>query len=95
MRRIGSILGTLTVAGALAVAVPCSAFAANGFLVVNGVRIDNPKGCIEIPTLSTVFNLTDIPVKVHNVPGCAGGFVQLIPPGQAVQVPGTHSLFMG
>ncbi|MEU3824958.1 hypothetical protein AB0F36_06490 [Streptomyces sp. NPDC029080] len=95
MRRIGSTLTTFAAAGVLTLAVPSSANAANGFVVIGGVVHTNPSGCIEIPTLASVFNVTDIPVKVHNVPGCLGGVVQIIPPGLAVQVPGTHSLFLG
>ncbi|MEU1401197.1 hypothetical protein ABZ471_02320 [Streptomyces sp. NPDC005728] len=95
MRCISSTLATLAAAGVLALAVPGSAFAANGALVINGVFHQNPRGCFEIPRLSTVFNVADIPALVHNVPGCAGGVVQIIPPGLAVQVPGTHSIFMG
>lgn len=98
MRRIRSTLatlGTLGAAGMLALAVPGSAFAANGFLVIDGIRFDKPKGCFEIPHLSVVFNVSDVPALVHNVPGCAGGFVQIIPPGLAAQVPGTHSVFVG
>ncbi|GGW18059.1 hypothetical protein GCM10018980_53750 [Streptomyces capoamus] len=95
MRHIGSTLTALGAAGLLALAVPSSALAANGFLVIDGVRHDSPQGCFEVTHLSTVFNVTDIPALVHNVPGCAGTFVQVIPPGLAVQVPGTHSVFMG
>ncbi|GAA3118587.1 hypothetical protein GCM10010521_02760 [Streptomyces rameus] len=95
MRRISSALAPLAAAGVLALAVPGSACAANGFIVIDGVVHTSPSGCIEIPKLSSVFNVTDIPVKVHNVPGCVGGIVQIIPPGLAVQVPGTHSLFLG
>ncbi|MEU1461687.1 hypothetical protein ABZ467_13520 [Streptomyces sp. NPDC005727] len=95
MRRIGSTLTTLAAAGVLALAVPGSAFAANGFLAIDGVRHDDPRGCFEIARLSTVLNFTDTPALVHNVPGCAGGVVQVIPPGLAVQVPGTHSIFIG
>lgn len=95
MRHIGSTLTALGAAGLLALAVPSSAWAANGFLVIDGVRHDSPQGCFEVTHLSTVFNVTDIPALVHNVPGCAGTFVQVIPPGLAVQVPGTHSVFMG
>ncbi|MEU0966382.1 hypothetical protein ABZ357_13545 [Streptomyces sp. NPDC005917] len=95
MRRIGSTLATLAAAGVLALAVPGSAFAANGFLAIDGVRHNDPRGCFEIAQLSTVLNFTDTPALVHNVPGCASGFVQVIPPGLAVQVPGTHSIFIG
>lgn len=94
MRRIGSTLATLTAAGMLALAVPGSAFAANGFLKINGVVHTNPSGCFEIRQLSTVLNFADMPALVHNVPGCAGGVVQVIPTGLAVQVPGTHSIFI-
>ncbi|MGW0283825.1 hypothetical protein ACWDXT_12000 [Streptomyces sp. NPDC003236] len=95
MRRIGSTLTTFATAGVLALTVPGSAFAANGFLAIDGVRHHDPRGCFEIAKLSTVFNFTDTPALVHNVPGCAGGFVSVIPPGLAVQVPGTHSIYLG
>ncbi|MBL1085001.1 hypothetical protein JK359_24015 [Streptomyces actinomycinicus] len=95
MRGIRPTFVTLAAAGVLALAVPGSALAANGTLVINGVPIARPKGCIEIPQLSTVFNVTDTLALVHNVPGCAGGIVRIIPPGLAEQVPGTHSIFMG
>lgn len=95
MRRIGSTLATLGAAGVLASALSGSAFGANGFLVIDGFRYADPRGCYEIPRLSTIVNLADIPALVHNVPACEGGVVQIIPPGLAVQVPGTHSIFMG
>ncbi|MBL1108874.1 hypothetical protein JK361_30545 [Streptomyces sp. 5-8] len=95
MRHISSTLATLAAAGVLALAVPGSAYATNGFLVIDGIVHTRPSGCIEIPQLSSVFNVTDVPALVHNVPGCAGGVVQIIPPGLAVQVPGTHSIFLG
>ncbi|MFG2608010.1 hypothetical protein ACGFT2_31355 [Streptomyces sp. NPDC048514] len=94
MRRISSTLAILSAAGLLTVAVTGSAFGANGSLVINGVPHAAPKGCFEIPALSTVFNLTDVPALVHNVPGCAGGFIHIINPGLAEQVPGTHSIFI-
>ncbi|GAA3107682.1 hypothetical protein [Streptomyces echinatus] len=95
MRRIGSTFSTLAATGVIALAVPGSACATNGFIVIDGVVHTHPSGCIEIPHLSSVFNVTDIPALVHNVPGCAGGVVQIIPPGLAAQVPGTHSVFLG
>lgn len=95
MRRTISTLATLAAAGGLVLAVPGSAFGANGFLAIDGVRHDDPRGCFEVTHLSTVFNFTDTPALVHNVPGCAGGPVQVIPPGLAVQIPGTHSIFIG
>ncbi|GGW32752.1 hypothetical protein GCM10010503_05810 [Streptomyces lucensis JCM 4490] len=95
MRRIGSTLATLAAAGLLALAVPGSALAANGFLEIGGAVYPEPSGCFEVPRLATVFNMTDIPVLIHNVPGCGGGIVQVLPPGLAVQVPGTHSVSVG
>ncbi|MFF8729323.1 hypothetical protein ACF073_22900 [Streptomyces sp. NPDC015171] len=94
MRRIGSTLATLAAAGLLTLAVPGSAYAANGYLEINGVVHDHPKGCYEVLQLSTVFNFTDIPALVHNVPGCQSDFVQIIPPGLAAEVPGTHSILI-
>ncbi|MEV7320637.1 hypothetical protein [Streptomyces sp. NPDC093970] len=95
MRLIGSTLTTLAAAGMLAFAVPGSAFAANGFLEIDGVHHYAPRGCFEIPRLATVVNFTDEPVFIHNVPGCAGQVIRVVPPGLALQVPGTHSIAVG
>ncbi|MET8770486.1 hypothetical protein [Streptomyces sp. NPDC004658] len=94
MRRICSTLTIFGAAGMLAVTVPGSAFATNGFLRIGGVVHDHPLGCYEVVQLSTVLNFTDVPVRVHNVPGCQGNVVQIIPPGLATQVPGTHSILV-
>jgi len=64
-------------------------------VLFRSVRHDSPKGCFEIPHLSAVYNVSDVPILVHNVPGCAGSIVRIIPPGLAEQVPGTHSLSVG
>ncbi|POX63573.1 hypothetical protein C3492_10505 [Streptomyces sp. Ru62] len=94
MRRISSTLTIFAAAGMLALTVPGSAFATNGFLRIGGVVHNNPLGCYEVAQLSTVLNFTDVPVRVHNVPGCQGNVVQIIPPGLATQVPGTHSILV-
>ncbi|WP_225823744.1 hypothetical protein [Streptomyces naphthomycinicus] len=87
-------LAPLAAAGALTLTVTGSAFAANGFLEIDGVVHSNPSGCFEIARLSAVFNFTDIPALVHNIPGCRGSIVRIIPPGEELEVPGTHSVFL-
>ncbi|MFF9527182.1 hypothetical protein ACF1DV_35195 [Streptomyces achromogenes] len=94
MRRISSTLTVLAAAGLLALTVPGSASATTGFLRIGGVVHDHPLGCYEVAQLSTVLNFTDVPVRVHNVPGCQGSVVQILPPGLATQVPGTHSILV-
>jgi hypothetical protein len=94
MRRISSTLTIFAAVGMLALTVPGSAFATNGFLRIDGVVHNHPLGCYEVAQLSTVLNFTDVPVRVHNVPGCQGNVVQIISPGLAIQVPGTHSILV-
>lgn len=92
MRRIATALATFLAAGLTALAVPHSAVAAEGVLVINGVRHENPSGCAEIPHTSFVENYTDTPAYLHHGPGCSGEILFAIDPGQAMELPPGHSI---
>ncbi|MGK5627968.1 hypothetical protein [Streptomyces sp. URMC 123] len=82
MRRIALSLGSLMAAGTLAFAVPGSAVAAQGVLVVNGTAYEDPSGCYDtdIRPLS-VSNHTDEVALVFSEAGCSGQVIELVNPG--------------
>ncbi|MER6914557.1 hypothetical protein ABT354_23030 [Streptomyces sp. NPDC000594] len=95
MRRTLTTLGTLTAALALAVAVPQSASAANGVLIVNGTAHENPSGCISPakPPL-TVDNWTDTGVYVFEEANCQGWPIGIVHPGLERQFPQGRSVLV-
>ncbi|WLQ42609.1 hypothetical protein P8A22_23290 [Streptomyces laculatispora] len=80
MRRALISLGSLAAAGMLALAMPQSAFAANGTLVVNGVAYENPgPGCYPAgDDGAQIDNRTDTDVEVFADPACEDGPVTVI-----------------
>ncbi|MFC3994951.1 hypothetical protein ACFOVU_03440 [Nocardiopsis sediminis] len=81
MRRFVTLIGSVAAAAALA-GVPATAHAAEGYIVLNGQRTDNPSGCYNAPYWPlTVENQTDQPVTVHNAPNCQGVIVAVVPSG--------------
>ncbi|WP_030065976.1 hypothetical protein, partial [Streptomyces natalensis] len=83
MRRITTAFGALAAAGMLALALPASAHAANGTLILNGVEHDNPSGCYPgDPRSLHVDNATDGPAYVMSSPNCTGSVVAVAAPGQ-------------
>ncbi|MEV5510441.1 hypothetical protein [Streptomyces orinoci] len=82
MRRFATALGALAAAGTLALALPGSAYAATGNLVINGVGHQNPSGCYSTGTLATlIVNQTDATVYVFSDLNCSGDVQQIIQPG--------------
>ncbi|MEU9608187.1 hypothetical protein [Streptomyces sp. NPDC048057] len=83
MRRLASTLGVLVAAATLAVAVPQSAFAANGDLILNGVVHHDPSGCFD-STRRPLFvdNRTDEYVYVFTGADCTGRVVEVVPPDE-------------
>ncbi|MFF0445124.1 hypothetical protein ACFYT4_01670 [Streptomyces sp. NPDC004609] len=82
MRRIATLLGTLAAATMLAVAVPQSALAAHGDLIINGKVHHDPSGCYSSDRWPlSVENHTDQPALVFDGPDCSGGIVGVVPPG--------------
>ncbi|MEU6999323.1 hypothetical protein [Nonomuraea sp. NPDC046570] len=84
MRRITTTLGTLAAAGMLALAIPGSASAATGQLIINGQLYINPSGCYESGRWPLhVINRTNGPVVVLNAPNCNGNVEAIVHPGQS------------
>ncbi|MGW5675703.1 hypothetical protein ACWEV4_11585 [Streptomyces sp. NPDC003860] len=83
MRRLASTLGVLAAAATLAVAVPQSAYAANGDLILNGVVHHDPSGCFD-STRRPLFvdNRTDEYVFVFSSGGCTGRVIDVVPPNE-------------
>ncbi|MFC4562630.1 hypothetical protein ACFO4E_12260 [Nocardiopsis mangrovi] len=85
MRRAASILGSLLLTTAIAVAGPTAAQAATGTLIVNGHPVENPSGCYDARAWPmTVENRTDRTAVVHSGPGCLGDRVREVGPGAGV-----------
>ncbi|MDI5966950.1 hypothetical protein [Streptantibioticus silvisoli] len=83
MKRAMKMLGALAAAATVAVAVPQSALAAGGVLVVNGTVYENPQGCYESELWPLrVENRTDQPVIIFSGPGCSGEELRVVFPGQ-------------
>ncbi|WP_269854738.1 hypothetical protein [Streptomyces sp. RPT161] len=82
MRRIATALGAVVTAGTLALAIPGSAYAATGNLVINGVGHNNPSGCFATGTLaSLIVNQTDGIAYVYSDLNCSGDVQEIIQPG--------------
>ncbi|WP_327676129.1 hypothetical protein [Kitasatospora sp. NBC_00458] len=82
MRRPATACAALAAAGALALALPATAFAADGVLTVGGHRYENPSGCYngDLRPLA-VSNRTDGLVRVYTRQDCTGQVVALLAPG--------------
>ncbi|QDY76526.1 hypothetical protein [Streptomyces qinzhouensis] len=86
MRRLATVLTTLTAAAALAVAIPQSAspaFAATGELILNGTVHVDPSGCYRSDRRPLfVDNRTDSYVFVYERADCAGRTIGIVRPDQ-------------
>ncbi|MFI8928711.1 hypothetical protein ACIG3E_13665 [Streptomyces sp. NPDC053474] len=84
MRRIALALGSLVAAGTLALALPGSALAAEGVLIVGGVEYVDPEGCYDTDIRPlTVDNHTDEVALVFSGPDCTGALLALVAPGES------------
>ncbi|WP_274555967.1 hypothetical protein [Streptomyces spiramyceticus] len=84
MRRIATALGTIAAAATLALTVPCSAYAADGVLVVNDTAYEQPSGCYDSDRWPlSVSNHTDAVAFVFSGPGCSGEVIELVNPGDS------------
>ncbi|MCX4909001.1 hypothetical protein [Streptomyces sp. NBC_00878] len=94
-RRIAVTLGALAAAVTLAVAVPGSAYAAEGVLIVNGTEYENPSGCYSVDWFPTsVTNHTDAIAEVHSGPDCTGPVEWLVHPGETYHTETAQSVFI-
>lgn len=73
MRRIAMALGTLPIAGLLTVSIPAAAHAANGKLIINGKKYNNPSGCYNSDRRPLhVINHTNETAFMFVAPDCKG-----------------------
>jgi hypothetical protein len=94
-RRIAVALGALAAAVTLAVAVPGSAYAAEGVLIVNVTAYENPSGCYGVDWFPTsVTNHTDAIAEVHSGPDCSGPVEWLVYPGETYNTETAQSVFI-
>lgn len=83
MRRMATTLGALAAAATLALAVPNSAYAAEGVLIINGVEHFDPSGCYPLDHPSVVTNYTnEVAVVFAFSPDCTGPDDGPLFPGQ-------------
>lgn len=96
LRRTVKALGALAAATALTFAVPNSAFAAQGVLVVDNVPHQDPSGCFPLGDFvpSVVSNFTDAIAEVRSGPDCTGQVTWLIYPGETYHPNGSRSVFV-
>ena len=82
LRRLSFTLGTLALAGTMALVLPTSASAATGVLVINGKRHVNPSGCFWATSHPlAIQNRTNAPAFVFDRPGCGGQVTDVVRPG--------------
>lgn len=94
-RRMAMTLGALAACMTLAVAVPGSAYAAEGVLIVNGKEYKDPSGCYSIDRFpSSVTNHTDAIAEVHSGPDCTGQVEWLVYPGETYRTETAQSVFV-
>ncbi|MFF8097923.1 hypothetical protein [Streptomyces sp. NPDC016675] len=90
-----TVLGTFAASALLAVAVPTSAHAAEGVLIVNGSAYENPSGCFQVDSFpSSVTNHTDAIAEIHAGPGCGGPVEWLVYPGETYYTETAQSVFI-
>ncbi|MFD9909592.1 hypothetical protein [Streptomyces sp. NPDC059063] len=83
MRRIALTAGSLMAAAMLALAVPGSAVAADGVLVINGMAYEDPSGCYDSHRWPlSVGNYTNQVVFILSEPGCSGEVLELVNPDE-------------
>ncbi|MEU8890845.1 hypothetical protein [Streptomyces sp. NPDC048442] len=94
-RRMALALGALAAAATMTVAVPGSAYAAEGVLIVNGNEYEDPSGCYAVDRFpSSVTNHTDAIAEVHSGPGCTGQVEWLVYPGETYHTETAQSVFV-
>ncbi|MFD7338387.1 hypothetical protein ACFV98_20615 [Streptomyces violascens] len=96
VRRMATALGVFTAAAALALGAPTAAYAAHGFLVVDGVAHQDPSGCFPLGDFvpPVVSNHTDAIAEVHSGADCTGQVTWLIYPGETYRPNGSRSVFV-
>ncbi|MFD3520135.1 hypothetical protein [Streptomyces sp. NPDC058653] len=94
-RRAALALGALATAATLGLAVPGSAYAAEGSLFINGSEHVDPRGCYPIDWFpSSVANHTDAIAEVHTGRDCTGQVEELVYPGKTYRTETAASVFI-
>ncbi|GAA0415908.1 hypothetical protein [Streptomyces luteireticuli] len=93
MRRLApQALGALAAAALLSLAVPGSASAASGQLVLNGRAFTDPSGCYRnLNAPLSVQNRTRTVAYIHSTPDCTGP-AQPVPPNGTYATSSGHSV---
>ncbi|MFI6765170.1 hypothetical protein [Streptomyces sp. NPDC050355] len=95
MRSLATTLGTIAAAAMLTLAVPSSAYAAEGVLSINGADYVDPSGCYGVDWFPTsVTNHTDAIAEVHSGPDCTGQVEWLVYPGETYYTETAQSVFV-
>ncbi|MDH6128648.1 hypothetical protein [Kitasatospora sp. GP82] len=89
-------LGVCAAAATIALTIPNSAYAAHGFLIIDGVAHRNPSGCYPLGDFvpSVVTNQTDAVAEVWSGPDCKGQVDWLVYPGETYRPNGSRSVFV-
>lgn len=94
-RRMAKTLGAFAAAAALALAVPNSAYAAEGVLIINGSAYVNPSGCYPVDWFpSSVTNHTDAVAVILTGPDCTGEVDAAVFPGETQYTELGNSVFI-
>ncbi|WSQ14956.1 hypothetical protein OG604_48630 [Streptomyces sp. NBC_01231] len=83
MRRAATVLGSLVMAGTLALGLSGSAWAAHGWLSISGKTYYEPRtGCYTgVYWPVSVNNRTDTAVYVYSGANCQGDYIGTVEPG--------------
>ncbi|MEV6783773.1 hypothetical protein [Streptomyces sp. NPDC051098] len=82
-RRTATVLGALATAAALTLAIPNSAYAARGTLIINRDAYENPSGCYPVTWFpSSITNRTDATATVWTGFDCRGTVDAIVHPGR-------------
>ncbi|WP_328956580.1 hypothetical protein [Kitasatospora purpeofusca] len=95
-RRTATVLGAWLAAAALAVAVPNTAYAAHGILIIDGAAYQDPSGCLTLGDFvqPVVTNYTDSVVQVRAGTSCKGPVEKLVVPGESYAALGGRSVLV-
>ncbi|MFD7416043.1 hypothetical protein ACFVZ3_28025 [Kitasatospora purpeofusca] len=95
-RRTATVLGAWLAAAALAVAVPNTAYAAHGILIVDGAAHQDPRGCLPLGDFvqPVVTNYTDSVVQVRGGTSCEGAVEKFVVPGETYAALGGRSVLV-
>ncbi|MFE6749148.1 hypothetical protein ACFVGM_25115 [Kitasatospora purpeofusca] len=95
-RRTATVLGAWLATAALAVAVPNTAYAAHGILIVDGAAHQDPRGCIPLGDFvrPVVTNYTDSVVQVRAGTSCEGAVEKFVVPGESYAALGGRSVLV-